>query len=199
MYEVEFRIPTATYAYVNLKVMSASSKGLMSLLDNMDDELALKLGRTGAALIGAVNHGHANPGAAPVMPDEDAYLAMDAAKQRALIQPDAAELIKHERSLSESDRRGIVSMLGGDPDFSAEELIKSELGGKILKTMPVEAARAASQQEPEGTIQPGSVEAAVAPPRPWNRQPETVQQKPWEAKTATQQPPYTGGLDDFFS
>jgi hypothetical protein len=195
MYEVEFRIPTAQYAYVNLKIMSASSKGLMSLLDDMDDSLALKLGQTGAALIGAVNHGHANPG-------------------------DAAEPAKHERSLSESDRRGIVSMLGGDPDYSAEELIKSELGGKILKTMTVEAAiQAASQQEPEGTIQPGSVEAAVAPPRPWNRQPETVQQKPWEegkprpgidaeikpvgAKVTVAGTEFkkiaTGGLDDFFS
>jgi hypothetical protein len=152
MYEVEFRIPTATYAYVNLKITASHHQELWEELDKLQDDLALKLGRTGAALIGAVNHGHANPGAVPVDTDEP-------------------------------------------PVPDATQLIKSELGGKVVA---VEAAQAASQQEPEGSVQVTQEKPAEVPSRPWNRHPETVQQKPWNEeppKTA----PKTGGLDDFFA
>lgn len=160
MYEVEFRIPTATYAYVNLKITTNFQDELINELEILSDQLALKPGQTGAALIGAVNHGHANPGAVPELTPEIYY--------------------------------------------TPEELIKSELSGKVIA---VEAAQAASQQEPDPVAQAAQEEPSEAPSRPWNRQPETVQQKPWEQEPPVGTKVTVGGieftkkasLDDFFS
>jgi hypothetical protein len=73
--------------------------------------------------------------------------------------------------------KGAVSYGYANPDSvqsSTEDLIKSELGGKVLETTQKPA-----ELEPGPVAQPAPVEPSEAPSRPWNKQPEVKQDKPW--------------------
>jgi hypothetical protein len=89
------------------------------------------------------------------------------------------------------------------PEPQAMELIKSELGGKVLEV----TENLYTGPEPSGeqaSMDLGRVESAaasMAPSRPWNRQPEVKQDKPWTAgKVASTPKPVKQAVDsdDFF-
>lgn len=60
------------------------------------------------------------------------------------------------------------------PEPQASELIKSELGGKVLETRQKDAETVAGP-----TVQAAAVEPSETPSRPWDRKPASKAEKPW--------------------
>jgi hypothetical protein len=98
--------------------------------------------------------------------------------------------------------KGAVSYGYANPDEvdksepQAMELIKSELGGKVL-----EVTQKPAELESGPVIQPAPAKSTGAPSRPWNKQPEVKQDKPWTAgKVASTPKPVKQAVDsdDFF-
>jgi hypothetical protein len=95
--------------------------------------------------------------------------------------------------------KGAITYGYKNPDSvqsSTEELIKSELKAKVLETTQKPA-----ELEPGPVAQSAPAGPSEAPSRPWKKQPEAKQDKPWTAgKVAPTSKPVKQAVDsdDFF-
>jgi hypothetical protein len=82
---------------------------------------------------------------------------------------------------------------------AAEELIVSELGGKIIKTTDNEALRELAEVLGVPEAKPNLLAEVFTdkPEKPWERPVKAAASKPWESGTPVVQRPAQSGLEDF--